>query len=53
MSNGVVSPTVNDRISLENCKTVDALSVCRQISLFVKDMRLLKIISTQVNSERN
>ena len=48
------APTVGDRICLKNCKTVDPSSACRQILLFVEDVRSsLKIISTQVDSDRN
>ncbi|MBD2726835.1 hypothetical protein H6G96_10960 [Nostoc sp. FACHB-892] len=52
MSDGAVSPTVGDRICLKNCKTVDSSSVCRQILLFVEDVRssLHKITSTYANA---
>lgn len=46
------APTVGDRICLKNCKTVDSSSACSHILLFVEDVRSLKIISTQVNSDR-
>ncbi|WP_375503050.1 hypothetical protein [uncultured Nostoc sp.] len=42
----------NAFIYLKNCKTVDTSSICRQILLFVEDVRSLKIISTQINSDR-
>ncbi|MBW4424055.1 MAG: hypothetical protein KME50_06235 [Nostoc desertorum CM1-VF14] len=42
------APTVGDRICFKNFKTVDFSSVCRQILLFVEDVRssLHKITST-------